>query len=373
MKTTLTAFASLFLTVSAAAAPTPPRPVLIAATPITGAPAGSQAWRIRYRTIGTAGRAEATGIVVVPDGPAPTGGRDIVAWTHGTTGIADACAPSANTWKYDIIAGLPDMLARGYAVVAPDYIGLGSPGVHPFLVGPDTAHAVLDAVRAARAVPGANTSNRFAVWGESQGGHAALWTGQLAKAYAPDLDLMGVAAAAPATDLVANIAGGTNPAVRALLTSFAAASWSGVYHVPLSTIARPAGVDLIHRLARNCVTIDGFRLGTKIGLARMTYVLRNVDLAKSPAWGPLMRRNSVATTPVGAPLFVVQGSADVIIAPAATRAFVGKMCRAGQPVRFVTDGGDHVTAAKRNAAVAVGWIGDRFAGKPAPDDCAGLR
>jgi len=349
------------------------RPVLIAAAPVAGAPPGARAWRIEYRTVGTAGPAVASGLVIVPDGPAPAGGRDIVAWTHGTTGIADACAPSENTWKFDIIAGLPAMLSRGYAVVAPDYIGLGSPGVHPFLVGPDTAHAVLDAVRAARAVPRANLGRRFAVWGESQGGHAALWTGQLAAKYAPDLELKGVAAAAPATDLVANISGGTNAAVRALLTSYAAASWSGVYHVPLSTIARPAGVDLIHRLARNCVTIDGFRLGTKIGLARMTYVLRNVDLATSPAWGPLMRRNSVPTTALGVPLFVAQGSADVIIAPAVTRDFVGKLCRAGQPVRFLTDGGDHITAAKRTAIATIDWIGERFDGKPAPDDCGGLR
>lgn len=373
MKTVSIILALALAAVPAGGTAQPARPVLIAATPITGAPDGARAWRIRYRTTGTAGAAVATGIVVVPDGRAPTRGRDIVAWTHGTTGIADACAPSANTWKFSIIAGLPTMLARGYAVVAPDYIGLGTPGVHPFLVGPDTAHAVLDAVRAARAVPGAATSRRFAVWGESQGGHAALWTGRLAATYAPDLTLKGVAAAAPATDLVANIAGGKNAAVRALLTSFAAASWSQVYDLPLATIARPAGVDLIRRVAGNCVTIDGFRLRTKIGLARMVYVLRNVDLGASPDWGPLMRRNSVAATPLGIPLFVAQGSADVIVAPAVTRNFVGRMCKTGQPVRFFTDDGDHVTMAKRSAVRTVDWIGDRFADKPAPDDCGGLR
>jgi len=101
--------------------------------------------------------------------------------------------------------------------------------------------------------------------------------------------------------------------------------------------------------------------------------MRNVDLATSPAWGPLMRRNSVPTTALGVPLFVAQGSADVIIAPAVTRDFVGKLCRAGQPVRFLTDGGDHITAAKRTAIATIDWIGERFDGKPAPDDCGGLR
>lgn len=352
----------------------PGGPVLIAADPIAGAPGGAQAFRIHYRTTtGSGAPVTASGMVIVPAGRAPGGGREIVAWAHGTTGIADACAPSTNDWRFSSIGNLGALLDRGYLVVAPDYAGLGSRGVHPFLVGPDTAHAVLDAVRAARAMPSATAGNRFVVWGESQGGHAALWTGRLAPRYAPDLTLLGVAAAAPATDLIANIAGGTNAAVRALMTTYAGVSWSAVYHVPLATIARPAGVDLMHRLARNCVTLDGFRLGTKIGLARMTYVLRNVDLAASPRWEPLMTRNSVAPTPLGVPLLVAQGSADVIIAPAITRQFVGRMCAAGQRLRFIAvDGGDHVTIAKRTGTATIDWIGDRFAGKPAPDDCATL-
>src|SRR3546814_1375527 len=94
-----------------------------------------------------------------------------------------------------------DAVRNGYVVVAPDYIGLASPTMHPFLVGPDTANAVLDAVRAAREIPGAAAGSNFAVWGESQGGHAALWTATAARSYAPDLALVATAAAAPPTDL----------------------------------------------------------------------------------------------------------------------------------------------------------------------------
>ena len=157
--------------------------------------------------------------------------------------------------------------------------------------------------------------------------------------------------------------------MRALLTTYAAVAWSEVYHLPLTTIVRPAGADLMRRVARNCVTLDGFRLGTKIGLARMTYVLKTVDLAANPRWGPLMRANSVVAAPLGVPLFVAQGSADQIIDPAITRRFVSRLCAAGQPVRFVADAGDHVTAAKRTAATTVDWLGDRFAGRAAPNDC----
>jgi len=343
---------------------------MISATPVAGAPEGASAYRVTYRTRTDRGATQANALVIIPRGPAPRAGRDTVAWTHGTTGIADACAPSANAWRFSIIAGLDKLLRRGYIVVAPDYIGLGSPGPHPFLVGEDTAHAVLDAVRASRDAPRANSNGRFAIWGESQGGHAALWSGQKARSYAPELQLTGVAAAAPATDLVANIAGGSNPAVRALMTSYAGVAWSEIYGVPLKSVTGPVGQDLMRRLARQCVTLDGFKLGTKIGLARMTYVLRNVDMSTLPRWDALMRRNSVPTTRLGVPLLVAQGSADVIIGPQTTRAFVDSMCRAGQRIRFIqVAGGDHVTIAKRTADQTVAWLGDRFAGKPAPNDC----
>src|SRR3546814_10703141 len=97
---------------------------------------------------------------------------------------------------------------------------------HPYLVGGDTARSVLDAVRAARAIPGAAAGGQFAVWGESQGGHAALWTAIAAKSYAPELRLVGTAAAAPPTDLADNMRKASEPNVRALLMGFTMYSWS---------------------------------------------------------------------------------------------------------------------------------------------------
>ncbi len=91
---------------------------------------------------------------------------------------------------------------EGYIVVATDYPGLGTDGIHPYLIGESEGRAVLDSVRAARDLPDSGASDRFAVWGHSQGGHAALYTGELAARYAPELKLVGVAAAAPATYLV---------------------------------------------------------------------------------------------------------------------------------------------------------------------------
>lgn len=356
------------------ATPLAARPALISAQPIAGAPAGASAYGIRYRSIGVHNQPiETTAVIIVPTAPAPAGGRDVIAWAHGTSGIADACAPTANDWLFTSIAGLDAMLARGFVVVATDYEGLGTSGPHPYLIGTSAARSVLDAVRAARELKAAQTSQRFVVWGESQGGHAALWTGQLAGRYAPEMQLMGVAAAAPPTDLKANLTGNSNAGVRALLTAFTAESWHETYGIPLATITRPTGSDLIRRLAANCVTLDGFKLRTKIGLMRLIGQLRGVDLSASPRWAALMRANSVAPTRIGAPMLIAQGDRDVIVAPGVTRTFVGQLCRTGQPLRFITlADGDHITIAKRTAAATLDWIGDRFDGKPAPSDCASL-
>lgn len=349
-------------------------PSLVAAVPLAGAPEGAQAYRVVYRSTDSGGAAvDVTGVVIIPAAASPAAGRDIVAWAHGTSGIADDCAPSTNSWLFGSIAGLASLLRHGYVVAATDYQGLGGPGPHPYLVGPSAARSVLDIVRAAREVPQAYASNRFVVWGESQGGHATLWTSQLAASYAPELQLMGAAAAAPPVDLAANLTGNANATVRALLTAYAGASWSEVYNVPLSTITGSTGQDLIRRIAKNCVTLDGFKMRTKIGLVRLTRKLRGVDLNASPRWAELMKANSVVPGNFGVATLIAQGSADLIVSPAVTRSFVTALCRAGQPLRFLeVTGGDHITIAKRTAETTIDWFGDRFAGRPAPDDCSRL-
>ena len=149
--------------------------------------AGSTAFRILYRSTSPSGEPIAvSGAIFIPPGPAPAGGRDVIAWAHPTSGVVESCASSLMPDLAGTIWGLSDMLARGYVVVATDYPGLGTPGMHPYLISESEGRAVLDSVRAARDLPDAGASNRFAVWGHSQGGHASLYTGELAASYAPD-------------------------------------------------------------------------------------------------------------------------------------------------------------------------------------------
>ncbi len=345
---------------------------LIEANPVVQTPAGMQAWRVRYWTTDDHSRPSAvTGMVVAPREALPTSLRNVLAWAHGTWGVASRCAASPDEF-FASTPGLSDAIRRGYVVVAPDYPGLGSNGSHGYLAGVSTGRSVLDAVRAARSIPGAGAGRSFAVWGLSQGGHAALWTGQLARRYAPDLRLVGVAAAAPPTDLALNLSAGSDPSVRAFLTAFSAYSWSQHFGAPLATLGKASTQGVITRLARNnCVKLGAKpKLGTMLGVIVLRRDLRNVDLGKIQPWAGIARANSTAAVPYGVPFLIAQNPSDVIVGPGVTRGFARRLCRAGGKVRFVdVRGKGHETTADDVEDLTLDWVDARFAGTAAPSNC----
>jgi pimeloyl-ACP methyl ester carboxylesterase len=345
---------------------------LMAADPVADTPEGMQAWRITYwTTTGKSAPIRATGMVVAPREAIPPQPRQVVAWTHGAWGVVQKCAPSLspNFWRFT--AGL-GAVSRGYTVVAPDYPGLGIEGLHGMLVGPDTARSVLDAVRAAGQIPGAAAGKRFAVWGESQGGHAALWTGQRARHYAPDLDLVGVAAAAPPTYLLDNMRQGSDPSARTFLTAYTLYSWSRIYGTPLSTVVGAQSRGIITRMSENnCVNFESKpKLGTILGILTLRHNTRNLDLGRVEPWATYARNNSAKPAQIDVPLLIAQNPKDTIVAPAVTRHFARDACAAKKRVRWIDINGEgHGTSAKDTTSVTLDWIGDRFAGRPAPNDC----
>ena len=344
---------------------------LISAEPITDTPPGVQAWRVEYWTTGQRGALlRVTGIVAAPREAVPPRPRRVIAWTHGAWGVAEKCAPSLSPNFFAVTAGM-DAVRQGYVVVAPDYIGLASPTMHPFLVGDDTAHSVLDAVRAARAIPGAAAGNSFAVWGESQGAHAALWTAIAARSYAPDLNLVATAAVAPPTDLAANLRDGSDKNARALLLSFTLHSWSTLYGYSMDGVANRTNQGIIHRLAENnCISLEKKpKLGTILGVLTIVRATKNKDLAKIEPWGSFARANSVDAALVPGPLLIAHSSKYTIIAPAVTRKFAKAVCRRGTALRWIDMTGGHVDAARDSAQETIGWIGARFDGQPPPNDC----
>ena len=164
---------------------------------------GAESLRILYLTeLDNGDLAAASGMAFIPTSPATSEPRPIVAWTHGTVGEGDACAPSRQKDPTSQLTQfLPSMIQLGWALVATDYTGLGTPGVQAYLLKDQEVRDTVNSVRALQQIPQANVGSRYTVIGHSQGGHTALWTGHLSKKFAPELELLGVAAAAPAAEL----------------------------------------------------------------------------------------------------------------------------------------------------------------------------
>src|SRR3954447_13023902 len=207
-----------------AGAATPSHGQLLSSSKLTGQPALTAAGKnrlVKYRSVGVDGKAiTVSGIVSLPKGKAPKKGWPVITYDHGTTGIADQCAPSrdainnpAHTYNSYAYPLLNRWLKAGYVVVRTDYQGLGTAGIHEYLVGVAEGRSTLDIVRAARKLD-KHVSNRFAIAGHSQGGHAALWGAKLAPSWTPDLKLGGTVAFAPAShiaDQVGFIRAATSP------------------------------------------------------------------------------------------------------------------------------------------------------------------
>ena len=150
-----------------------------------------------------------SGVVSVPEGKPPKKGWPVISFAHGTTGIADICAPSRIT-AGSVMAGgvtyidpqVEEWIDAGYAVARTDYMGLGTPKeVHPYLIGKPAGRSVVDIVNAARDL-GLDVGKRYLIAGHSQGGHAALWAaGPDAQRFGSDLKLRGTIAYAPASHI----------------------------------------------------------------------------------------------------------------------------------------------------------------------------
>jgi acetyl esterase/lipase len=331
---------------------------------------GASATRVLYRSIGLHGEPIAvSGVIIVPPGPPPPGGRPIVAWAHPTTGVMPRCAPSLALFIFQQIQGLREMTAHGFIVAATDYPGLGTPETHPYLVGDSEARAVLDSVRVARLLTGA--PNRFAVWGHSQGGQAALFTGLIAKTYAPDLDLVGIAAAAPATELRALLADDINSAGGRNLAAMTLWSWSRVFNAPIDRVVDPEAMPVVDLLAGECIeSIGDILLRRRTSAPLEQRFLSVPDFFNTEPWRSLMAANTPGTLPPQIPLLLAQGSADELVRPQVTQDYMRRQCAAGGKVRMlVLRGANHGVIAHDAAAAVVDWIGDRFAGAATPNDC----
>ncbi len=355
---------------------TPPNPIpdelgtVIRTEPLGITVDGGTAERILYvseRPDGT--RAVSGGMIFIPTLPAPTEGRPVVAWEHGTLGMGDACVPSRSTNPIgDMTTFIGPMLKQGWVVVATDYVGLGTPGPNQYLIAQSEVRDVVNAVRAARNIPEAEASNRYATFGHSQGGHASIWTGHLGPEFAPELELMGVAAAAPALNLSDIASAQWDTAVGWVIGSDLIESWPTYYSdLPVDAVLTTAGRDASQRLAAECIKESGLEALAREKFGQQIFAF---DPLTNVQWRDSMLAQTPPPMPVDMPVFIAQGTADEIVLPWPNSIIQQKWCDAGSTISMLWMGDvNHEDAAHVSGPAAVDWIADRFAGRPAGRSC----
>ncbi|MBJ9986850.1 alpha/beta fold hydrolase [Acinetobacter sp. S40] len=328
---------------------------------------------------------QATALIFTPKGAPPVGGWPIVAWAHGTTGVADKCAPSRTAMDTDIKGMIAQLLAKGYVVVAPDYEGLGEPSgqeLHPFLNVKSEAFSITDAVVAARNYLGSKVNNKWVTVGHSQGGQAALGAAQYASR--AKLDYKGTVAVAPASNLdliltlgeasVANQPATTQIPVYASLDTFTALITAGlrnpnpdfkytqVFKDPTAQIAEKyaeteCSGDIANAFGLN-MTLYAQSTGSLNGYGRTQDNFLNIPTVKNFT----SKDGQPLTVKVTTPVTIYQGSYDTTVPRIATNTLVGSAQEKGTVIQYNTDDSstvkwDHGTAYTLNIGNIVQDVG----------------
>ncbi|MDO8308417.1 MAG: lipase family protein [Actinomycetota bacterium] len=357
---------------------TPPSPIpavpgtLIRSEPLGVEVPGAEAVRLLYATERPDGTPAVSGaFAVIPGGPTPAGGRPVVAWAHGTVGMGEACAASRTT---DPLAGLDvwldEMVGLGWIVVGTDYAGLGTPGPELYLVAEAEARDVVNSVRAVRSLPGSGAGTQYAVWGHSQGGHSSLWTGHLGPVLAPELDLVGVAAAAPAARLVEIMGAQWDTTVGWGIGPEVLVSWPAVdTSLEPAQAATSTGLDNYQRIAQECTSDLGLAVEL-VAREKFGEKFFTADPTSQPAWREFADAQTPPPMPAEMPVFLAQGTADEVVLAWPNAILEKEWCAAGSSLTTLWLGDiGHLAAAKTAGPAAVQWIAERFAGRPAADTC----
>lgn len=362
-----------------AAPPAPPKlsasadapGALLSAEPVTDIDAvvrdtGARVFRIRYGSTSAWNDKPVTvsGTALLPPGDPPAGGWPVMALAHGTSGILPECGPSLSPDLFGSATPAAGFVRQGFAVVVPDYEGLGAPGVHAYLDAKAAGRNVVDAVRALRAVRPGAVSDRWLMIGGSQGGGAVWAANEQAAVRAPELHLLGAVALVPAADMSAYVdlasAGTLGPDQTAAYVWMLMAQGRGRPGLDLDRYRRGSAARNWQKLsycygphaeergvALAQIVPDELKPATPADAARMKQIFRTMALPQRKA---------------DAPMLVIYAGKDSFIDPAWTRGAMAAACRMGSRIEaiFQPEKG-HGTV---DIAPALEWLGHRLAGDP---------
>jgi pimeloyl-ACP methyl ester carboxylesterase len=333
-------------------------------------PVGMRGWRILYATtVDDSTPATAVATVFAPT-EAPEGRRPVIAWEHATTGLLQKCMPSLFSAPTADIPARDRIVKAGWVVVATDYSFAEKGGPHPYLIGEGEARAALDSVRGARQISELTLDQRIVVWGYSQGGHAALWTGMIGPRYAPDLQILGVVAIAPATNIKNILA--MNVAIDKRFGPYLAFAYSRFYpDLKFDQAIRPEALDAARQIVNLCESLPR-RDPQRIEELAETFDGPALATCSNKALQARLEQNT-PNGPIKSSVVIAQGLLDNVVPPSATDAYVEERCSAGQRLEYWTFAErDHLTIVQPDSPLEellIRWTTARFANEPQASGC----
>ncbi|MEG0483173.1 MAG: alpha/beta hydrolase [Acinetobacter sp.] len=313
---------------------------------------------------------KATAMVFVPKTTRPANGWKVVVWEHGTVGIGDSCAPSNNAFNPRFKNMAESLLAEGYVVIAPDYEGLGTAGIHPYLNLKSEANSAIYAVKAYKDHYGSQINGQWMSVGQSQGGHGSLGTAELSNS---DSNYKGAVAGAPASSLgyiisvvapqaiknllqqeqEGKVPVGTAVEVYAELLAYAAYTTVGItayepkfnYREIFQERSRTIAEFAEGTTGENGLCLDD--LHNKFAADIRDFIVKNAsktvldypglagDFQENPTVKKFLVDNQPATKKINTPVMIIQGTADMAVPYPVTNALQQGLKDMGTDVTFL--------------------------------------
>ncbi|WAC48268.1 alpha/beta fold hydrolase [Asticcacaulis sp. SL142] len=323
-----------------------------------------------------------SGMVFFPKGAMPKGGWPIIAWAHGTTGVADVCAPSFLPRSDRDKDYLNAWLEAGFAIVATDYEGLGTPGPHPYLQYKSEAISVLDSLRAAQnAYPNLLRDDQIIIMGQSQGGGAALAAAYLAPSYAPELKIKGTVATGPVahTQNFGKAHQEPLPGIFADPSDYSNTAFEILYFlgtirsmdsagIKAEDYISEAGLPMLRKAQSSCFwDLIGYANEIKLSIP---------DMYKKDIQALTTQAEKVSAFPdakIQTPVFTGTGQADVVAQSNFQYNFISAMCVAGTSVEWrYYPNATHSSAVMRSRVDSPAFIEKVLHGKKPQNRCGEL-
>lgn len=373
---------------------------------------GAEAWRIAYVSSDVRERKTlSTALVIAPAGAPPDGGRPIMAWAHGTTGTAQNCGPSQlfdpaqDLNEYNLIGGTSWMdfgvpaatqfIKDGYVLVATDYQGLGSGGVHQYNNTATQARDIINSVRAVGSMGLSGGAKKAVAYGWSQGGGAVLGAAGLKDYIAASgtafdgVEFVGIVALAPYDVQVLIPPGATegtaaDKVMQGLVQSFSDSVFNFTHYAMTVWAMTSAFPEL---KLTDLFTEDGIKAANEVFTKKCMHAAADTlnfnfgdnyksmikaEPGNTAAWVKALTEASIVPEAPLAPVVIYFGDKDVTNNPIMGKLYQEQMCSMGANVTRVQLPGEqnHFTTPPVSQPLYVPWVEDRFAGKPLENGCA---